>query len=234
MLYRIMITGLLLMGLSSAIAHPGKLDEQGGHKDRQQGLYHCHRTPCADVHQQVQKATTEAYEEGRAFSTLYKRSDWKHWSDADGNCMNTRHEMLKAQADGPITLSPDGCYVSKGFWVDPFSGKSFSRASDLDVDHIIPLKWAHSHGGASWSAREKERFANDPENLLVVDDALNQQKGAQGPASWMPPNHGFRCDYLHMWAKLLAKYPALQMSNKELRVFAQQQRACLTADQRYP
>lgn len=50
--------------------------------------------------------------------------------------MNTRHEILKDQAKHSIKLSPDGCYVSMGIWVDPFSGKTYTRASELDVDHI--------------------------------------------------------------------------------------------------
>ena len=94
--------------------------------------------------------------------------------------MNTRHEMLKAQADGPIKLSPNGCYVSTGVWNDPFSGKRFARASALDVDHIVPLKWANDRGGHRWSTSIKEQFANDPTNLLVVDDGLNESR----PLSW--------------------------------------------------
>ncbi len=69
--------------------------------------------------------------------------------------MNTMHEILKDQADGVVRLSPDGCYISSGMWNDPFSGKRFTRASDLDVDHIVPLKWASDHGGGAWSKKEK-------------------------------------------------------------------------------
>jgi hypothetical protein len=91
--------------------------------------------------------------------------------------MNTRHEILADQADGRIKLSPDGCCVSTGLRHDPFSGKQLTRASDLDVDHVIPLKWAHDHGGDAWSAAKKEIFVNDAINLLAVDDGLNQKKG---------------------------------------------------------
>lgn len=140
--------------------------------------------------------------------------------------MNTRHEMLKNQADGPITLSPDGCYVSSGVWDDPFSGKEFTRASDLDVDHIVPLHWAHERGGAFWSAKDKKAFANDPINLLVVDDGLNQSKGSKGPTEWLPPNHAFRCDYLQLWVRVLNKYKDLKMTSQEQRVFNKQRKAC--------
>lgn len=145
------------------------------------------------------------------------------------DCMNTRHEILAAQSTDKARLSPDGCYVSKGVWLDPYSGKVFTRASDLDIDHIIPLKWASDHGGAAWSAQQKEQYANDPVNLLAVDDSLNQQKGAKGPDQWMPPNHAYRCEYLKKWAQVLAKYSDLKMSSAEQRIFNRQLNACIGA-----
>jgi len=206
-----------------AFAHGGGLDANGGHHDRKNGGYHCHRAPCGQVNQAVTPKTTIP---SLVPMKEYNRDDWKHWSDADGDCMNTRHETLLEQADGDVNLSPDGCYVSTGTWIDPFSGKTFHRASDLDVDHVVPLKWAHDHGGANWSEKAKERFANDPLNLLVVDDGLNQSKGAQGPTEWMPPNQAYRCEYLHQWQKVLGRYSTLQMLPNEVRVFNKQINVC--------
>jgi hypothetical protein len=140
--------------------------------------------------------------------------------------MNTRHEILLAQADGPVNKSPDGCYVSTGTWNDRFSGKTYHRASDLDVDHIIPLKWASIHGGLSWSSQKKEESANDPLNLLAVDVGLNQSKGVKGPTQWMPPNHSFRCEYIGRWQMILNKYSSLKMTSKEARIFDKQKNAC--------
>jgi hypothetical protein len=40
--------------------------------------------------------------------------------------------------------------------------------------HIIPLKWAHDHGGWRWSAEDKQRFANDYQKLILVNDGRNQ------------------------------------------------------------
>lgn len=91
---------------------------------------------------------------------------------------------------------------------------------------IVPLKWANDHGGNGWSMRQKELFANDPINLLAVDDSLNQQKGAKGPNEWLPPNHAFRCEYLSMWNRVLNKYQELKMSASELRTFNKQIQAC--------
>ena len=211
---------------SLAFSHGGGLDKSGGHNYRENGGYHCHREPCISQHQKSNKAVSEAVNERRSFSYVYNRKDWKHWSDLDNDCMNTRHEILKIQADGLIRLSPDGCYVSSGVWSDPFSGMQLTRASDLDVDHVVPLKWASDHGGGVWSKTQKESFANDPINLLAVDDGLNQAKGAKGPSKWMPPNQAFRCEYLSLWENVLSKYPTLTMSSKENRIFVLQLKAC--------
>lgn len=206
---------LLMIFAPLAFSHGGGLDANGGHTSSKTGEYHCHRDGCS-----VPSNGTQSQSGG------YDRDDWPHWSDDDGDCMNTRHEMLLAQADGDVNLSPDGCYVSTGTWLGPFSGKTYHRASDLDVDHVIPLKWAHDHGGASWSINKKERFANDPVNLLVVDDGLNQSKGAKGPSDWMPPNHSFRCEYLEQWRLVLERYPSLRMTSAENRVFVRLTNSC--------
>lgn len=207
-------------------AHPGGLDNNGGHTNRKTSEYHCHKDPCNDIHKQVEDATNEALSENLPVTLIYRREDWRHWIDADGDCMNTRHEILLAQAVGEVKRSPDGCYISTGIWHDPYSGKTYTRASDLDIDHVIPLKWANDHGGSRWSPSQKEMFANDSANLLAVDDGLNQQKGAQGPDQWLPPNQGYRCEYLAHWKRLLDYYSDLKMTAGEFRVFNKQLEAC--------
>jgi len=209
-----------------AFSHPGGTDAIGGHTDRSSGKYHCHSQNCFNAQEQTNQATLEAIESDRPMSFIYRRDDWKHWIDQDNDCISTRDEMLLEQARHSVEMSPDGCYVSKGVWVDPFSGKTFTRPSELHVDHIVPLKWANDHGGDSWSAQKKEIFANDPLNLLVVHDRLNQQKGAKGPSQWMPPNHFFRCNYLRKWKTVLSKYTDLRMTAKEKRIYTKQLEAC--------
>jgi hypothetical protein len=215
---------ILLFAPGIAMAHGGSLDKNGGHKNSATGSYHCHHTHCLVPNQNASHAVQRV--EQRVNSNAYNRDNWKHWSDFDDNCMNTRHEILKAQADGRVVLSNNRCWVVSSIWYDPFSGTTLFKASDLDVDHIIPLKWAYDHGGASWSLQKKELFANDPDNLLAVDDGLNQAKGARGPSEWLPPNQTFRCQYLSLWQQGLAKYPSLKMNARENRVFQKQIAAC--------
>ncbi len=220
---------LILMALlipTLGLTHGGRVDGNGGHNDRKAGEYHCHREPCFSNRSKTNQATQDAIKEKRSFSYIYKRDDWRHWSDLDNDCMDTRNETLKSQASGTVKLTLDGCKVIAGLWLDPFSGNEYSNTSDLDVDHIIPLKWAHMHGASNWSKRKKEQFANDPANLLAVYDRLNQSKGAKGPDAWMPPNHGFRCKYLEKWQHILRKYSDLELKSSENRVFQKQLKSC--------
>ena len=136
---------------------------------------------------QVDKATNEAIEQGGEFSTLYDRSNWPHWSDADRDCQNTRHELLLTGSSISVTFKSDKqCNVLVGSWYDPYSNEIYTISKDLDLDHIVPLKFAHGHGADKWSRERKKQFANDYENLLLVNASLNRQKGANGLMNGYP------------------------------------------------
>ena len=191
---------LFLVHSGFAVAHGGGLDGNGGHNNRKTGEYHCHREPCLSTHQQVQSATKEATRS--SYSTLYDRDDWGGWIDEDGDCQNTRAEILIRDSQAQVSF--DGCRVVSGLWDLPYSGGSTTSASQIDVDHIIPLKWAHGHGGDRWSDARKRAFANDPDNLLATSSSANRSKGAKGPDQWMPAIN--RCNYAQRWEGLIEKY----------------------------
>jgi hypothetical protein len=50
------------------------------------------------------------------------------------------------------------------------------------------------------------RFANDPANLVAVDGQVNRDKGDKEPATWMPPNTAFRCQYAMQFIAVLRGY----------------------------
>jgi hypothetical protein len=130
---------------------------------------------------QVDNATNEAIDEGRAFITLYDRSDWPHWLDDDKDCQNTRHEILIQTSTKPLEFKTENeCNVLSGEWYDPYSGDTFTISKELDLDHIVPLMFAHGHGADKWSRERKAMFANDLDNLILVKASLNRQKGAKG------------------------------------------------------
>ena len=191
---------LFLVYSAFAVAHGGGLDGSGGHNNRKTGEYHCHREPCLSTHQQVQSATKEATRS--SYSTLYDRDDWGGWIDEDGDCEDTRAEVLIRDSEAKVSF--DGCRVVSGLWSLPYSGGSTTSASQIDIDHIIPLKWAHGHGGDRWSDARKKAFANDPENLMATSSSANRSKGAKGPDEWMPAIN--RCRYAQRWEGLIEKY----------------------------
>ena len=156
----------------------------------------------------------------------YSRKNWRHWIDADRDCQNTRAEVLIAGSlDTTAYTNARECTVFTGRWYDPYSNKVWTLASDLDIDHVVPLAWAHAHGASGWSLKKKAAFANDPRNLLAVEDNLNQSKGAKGPDQWLPPNTAYQCEYVIHFDSVVSRY-ALSYGPSEA-VMQQQLADCL-------
>jgi hypothetical protein len=123
----------------------------------------------------------------------------------DGDCQDTRAEILIRDSLRLVTFNSDGqCRVSGGLWELPYTGGTVTNTRQLDIDHIIPLKWAHGHGGDRWTTHQKRKFANDPENLLATWSSANRSKGAKGPDDWMPEVN--QCEYARNWKGILNKY----------------------------
>lgn len=174
----------------------------------------------------MDKAIDEATQDERGFVSLYDRSDWPHWSDNDKDCQNTRHEMLITNSISPVSYKNEKhCMVMFGSWLDPYSDKIFTNANELDLDHIVPLKFAHGHGGDKWSTAQKAQFANDFDNLLLVQASLNRQKGAKGLDEWLPPNHQYRCEYITKFNAVMNNY-GLSYIPAEKRIINKMVKAC--------
>ncbi|AEY02974.1 hypothetical protein GU3_16344 (plasmid) [Oceanimonas sp. GK1] len=136
----------------------------------------------------------------------YSRAQFGHgWADTDGDCQNSRHEALIAQSTGPVRYK-DGrqCQVTAGRWISPFTGAVIHDPSKMDIDHVVPLKWAWEHGAKHWQKPKREQFANDPANLLSVEASLNRQKGAKGLDQWLPPAN--QCQYALRFMRVLKTY----------------------------
>lgn len=174
----------------------------------------------------IDNATNEAIEQGRAFVAIYDRGEWPHWLDHDKDCQNTRHEILIQTSTQPVSFKSDKeCNVLSGEWYDPYSSETFTLSSDLDLDHIVPLKFAHGRGGSSWSRQQKALFANDTENLVLAQASLNRQKGAKGLSEWLPPNHQYRCQYISHFNQVMDKYD-LTYTPPEQRIVKRLIQAC--------
>lgn len=152
---------------------------------------------------------------GEPGGSSYDRDDWMPWEDTDGDCLDTRAEILIRDSKIPVQFSKNSsCGVFGAVWVCPYSHKTRVYASDMDIDHIVPLAHANSTGGASWSEETKRRFANDFMNLLAVDDSTNRSKGARGPEEWKPPIQDYWREYALKWRAVKEKY-GLTISDSE-------------------
>mgnify|MGYP001193417133 CR=1 FL=1 len=140
----------------------------------------------------------------------YDRSEYSHWVDVDGDCQDTRVEVLVAENIGTISyLTDSSCKVVTGSWYDPFTDTTFSTASRLDVDHMVPLKEAHESGAYLWSSSKKKEFANElspSETLIAVSGSANRSKGSRDPAEWLPTNTSYHTTYATNWASIKIKW----------------------------
>ena len=140
-------------------------------------------------------------------SIKYNRDKYQYGIDEDKDCQNTRAEVLiKTSLIEPKFKTERKCIVISGKWLDSYSGEYFYKAKRLEIDHLIPLKKAHTMGGYSWNEEKRKQFANDMENLIPVSSKLNQQKGSKGPRQWLPPNEKFQCEYVKKWITIQKKY----------------------------
>ncbi|WP_090570418.1 HNH endonuclease family protein [Nitrosomonas sp. Nm33] len=146
----------------------------------------------------------------------YNRKDWPHWIDTDGDCQNTRQELLIASSTIPVKFKDSRhCTVISGKWFGVYTGKIFTKASDVDIDHIVPLAHAHRHGASDWTKKQRTEFANDFENLLVVSDKINQAKSDKAPHEWLPPRKAYWCEYGKRWEYIKHKYKLIYTKQEE-------------------
>lgn len=130
--------------------------------------------------------------------------------DSPANCYNTRAEVLIRDATdaSKITFSPGNpCQVTKGDWLDPYTGDRFKLAKAVQIDHVVPLKNAYRSGAHQWTKERRCHYSNfllDPVHLLTVSGRENMSKGDSGPNSYLPPNDAYVCSYLRNWMQIKA------------------------------
>ncbi|MFT4200115.1 HNH endonuclease family protein [Gordonia sp. (in: high G+C Gram-positive bacteria)] len=142
---------------------------------------------------------------------------WADATDAAGgnNACDTRNDILRRDLREIVTTTGPRCAstVTAGRLRSPYSGRVLvfrrSRATAVQIDHIVPLSYAWDMGAHGWPPAVRLRFANDPANLVAVDERSNQDKKDLEPARWMPPARGFHCQYAKQFVAVFAAYPLL-------------------------
>jgi len=135
----------------------------------------------------------------------------------DGTCMDTRGKVLVRDSSSTVSYRSNGCTVASGDWDDPYSGKHFVSASDIQIDHFVPLKNAYMTGGFEWDQKKRCLYANFLGNefhLLSVSGTENMRKSDSSPSKYMPPDRKFACVYLKHWLQVKTVW-ALRVTPKE-------------------
>ena len=149
---------------------------------------------------------------GRAPKTGYDRDQFgPAWADVDGNGCDTRNDIL-ARDLSEIVRDDDACTVRSGLLAGPYSAewirfvRGEATSAIVQVDHVVSLSDAWQKGAQQLSPVQRQRFANDPLNLLAVSGSLNQQKGDGDAATWLPANRSFWCPYVARQVAVKARY----------------------------
>ena len=141
----------------------------------------------------------------------YSRERFPHWSKASdfgwdppqASCDAREAALIR---DGEGVEVGSGCKVTSGTWLDPYTERTYSDPQEIDIDYVVTLAEAWRSGASSWDDGRRERYANDPNVLLSVEDNANQAKGDKGPEAWKPPNKEEWCDYATRWISIKSKY----------------------------
>jgi hypothetical protein len=140
------------------------------------------------------------------------------WTDDNNetfghNGCDTRNDVLRRDLEHPVVEAGTNlCVVMSGTLQDPYTGAAIhfirgeTTSTEVQIDHVVALGNAWQTGAQRWSETKRQDFANDPLNLLAVDGPTNESKGDGDTATWLPPNHGFRCRYVARQVAVKAKY----------------------------
>jgi hypothetical protein len=151
------------------------------------------------------------------------------WSDdvdveLGHNGCNTRDDVLRRDL-ADVAERPGTCFVQRGTLHDPYGGETIAfvrgpATSDaVQIDHVVSLADAWYKGARDWDDERRRDFANDPRNLLAVSAKGNFDKAFRDAASWLPPNVGFRCEFVARQVEVKTAY-GLWVSDKEERAMA--------------
>jgi hypothetical protein len=76
----------------------------------------------------------------------YSREEFPHWAseaerygwkEPDGSC-DVRDAALIRDGEG-VEIDED-CSITAGSWLDPYTGRTLTDSSEVDIDQVVPLE----------------------------------------------------------------------------------------------
>ena len=188
--------------------------------------------PDTEAARQLRELTVRSADEASVVPDYDRQAFGHRWADTDHNGCDTRNDILARDLARP-TFKPGtrDCVVLTGTLAEPYTGTTiqFQRGDKssalVQIDHVVALADAWRSGAWQWDEQSRQEFANDPENLLAVDGAANEDKSASSADQWLPPNVAFRCDYVKR--QIAVKYAyGLSVTQAEQDAMATQLTTC--------
>lgn len=163
---------------------------------------------------------------GSKRSAGYDRDKFNLWTTVPGKGCDTGDWVLYRQSWPRQTR----CGAETGHWFSAYDGRLLTRASQADIDHMVPLAEAWASGGNAWRPRQREAYANDlyPRSLIAVSLSSNRSKGDSDPAEWLPPRRAYICRYLTDWVAVKYRW-RLTVDSAEKQTITRRFRSCAPA-----
>lgn len=128
----------------------------------------------------------------------------KGWGTNPASGCTTRQEVEARDVAGAHV---EGCTVTGGTVTDPYTGGTAPfRPAGYDVDHVVSLAEAWRSGAASWTPAQRQAFANDMGELLLVPAGENRAKGDKDASGWNPTTAAGRCLYAQRVVAIKYRY----------------------------
>ncbi|KAF5976623.1 bacterial-type extracellular deoxyribonuclease [Fusarium bulbicola] len=129
----------------------------------------------------------------------YDRDLFPHWETYEGAC-NTREYVLKR--DGTSVVTNSACAATSGTWKSPYDGATWTQASDIDIDHMVPLKNAWISGAASWTTAKRTQFANDVTRPQLWAGKSTKPNALRIKNNKLTSSSNFYCTYAKSWIQV--------------------------------
>ncbi|WP_354671051.1 hypothetical protein [Streptomyces sp. MA15] len=94
---------------------------------------------------------------------------------------------------------------------------------------MVPFAEAWDSGAGTWTAKERETYANDlgdSRALIAVTAKSNRSKAGQAPATWQPPAESHPCEYFTDWVAIKTRGGCLSIDEAEQQALGQLAETC--------
>jgi hypothetical protein len=111
-------------------------------------------------------------------------------------------------------------------WTPFYDDRRYTSASELQIDHMVPVAEAWGSGAQAWTQQQRVAFYNDlgyEGSLNAMPGPLNSAKSAHGPEQWLPPANV--CRYIEAWTAVKIRW-SLTVDPAEQAALIRQADAC--------